>query len=543
MELAAERNPVFRGSPGLIAHLFAQAKVDAARIEPMKVVSRNQVLRWAGLLAPVLITWITLIVTPSTSHTTLAGLYHVILPWQNTVPAMFDKVAVAPGDITLTQGDSLDITAHLSLDFSSANRHVNLVRKIDSALQLTDSMPAIAAHEYASHFDDVEQTFAYRVMSDNGDSRWFNAIVHPLPTINSIEIRCDYPAYTGMTASVVSSQDGTIHALVGTRVTLTVDPSSPVVSDKSQIVLDDGTTLPFKEVAGGVQAKFTVTRSCGYRIQLLNEFGLTNHGEKSRSIVAIPDEPPSVVIQAPEPHITVGVTDEVPVKYIATDDFSIVKIAALVQVDDQPVRTIPVVLKRPSGRTVAGPPIVISVAEVLKASGIKQAKTITYQLEAWDNRDPDPQSGLSHQQTMTIERGDSLHFQDRQDRRLGEQLNLAIQRAINQLTQEQQQIEPATQTDVNQPLQDWHKKQLDQAVDQLPQTDKQLAHAVEDAKDSPLQDVAKQVRQIEKDQLQPAADDAVKADLNADEGPAQGGSRSRGGGNYAGSRSIAETSA
>ena len=168
----------------------------------------------------------------------------------------------------------------------------------------------------------------------------YSATVHPRPQIESIDVRCDYPAYTGLSATVVSGREGNVEAVVGTRVTLTVHTALSVVTDKSQIVIDEGTPdqliLPLKQVAEGkpdYQVQLIVNHSGEYKINLTNEFDLTNKDEQPRSIVAQPDEVPTIVIRSPEPEVRVRPDDTVPVKYEASDDFGVVKIEAILQAE------------------------------------------------------------------------------------------------------------------------------------------------------------------------------------------------------------------
>ena len=523
VELAGQTDQAFRGSPGLLAHLFHQAEADASAVLPGQVVPTVRVLRWALLLAPVLIAWATLALVPATTPHTLAGLYRVLLPWRSTLPPMLTQVLVKPGDDTVAQGDAMDITAHFSFDTDA--RHTSLIRKFSTGEMLTDAMTQTGSADFSFHLDNLKQSFSYKVSSDQGDSEWFTATVHPRPKMIGLEIRCDYPAYTALAPSVTNDTDGAIQAIVGTQATLTIRTAAPIAGENNQIVMNGGapnqSTLPLKQLqAGGTvyQAQFTVTRSGDYRINLTNEFGLTNKDEPARNIVAVPDEAPTVVISSPQLEVTVGAEDTVPVKYIAKDDFGIVKIEALIQVDDRPVRTVPIAFSTVDKRSVRGSPFNISVADVLKTEGISNARTIRYQLKATDNRDPDPQVGLSDRQTLTIDLRQYQNFQVREDAKTAKDLKDAIQVAIDQLGREQRRIEPARDTDPRQSLDGDRPKQLHLAAQKLPGTSKDLAQAADEAMDSVFQTIAKQVKEIADGPIRSAADDAADADLNVDKG-------------------------
>jgi hypothetical protein len=529
VELSSDRDPAFRGSDALIAHLIGQAEADATAVRPEQVVRTDRVFRWSILLIPVLLAWLVVVSLPGTTKTAMGGLYRVLMPWKGTLPALLTQVVVQPGDVTLVQGDPIDITAHVSFDSKRGDSgHAVLVRQFDNGQKLSDDMDAVQVGDYRIHFDELQQGFKYKVITDQGDSAMFTAIVHPRPQIESIDVRCDYPAYTGLSATVVSGRDGNVEAVVGTRVTLTVHTAMPVVADKSRIVIDEGTpdqlVLPLKQVAAGkaeYQAQLIVNHSGQYKINLTNEFDLTNKDEQPRSIVAQPDEVPTIVIRSPEPEVRVRPDDTVPVKYEASDDYGVTKIEAILQADDHPPQIVAVPFKTEDRHTANGPDFQLSVADVLRAAGLAESDRVdhvTYQLKVTDNRDPDPQFSFSSKQTLKISRQEWQSYQDKTDQKIAEDLQRAIQKAIDQLNRAQGEVQPAKDVDAKQHLEQWHEKQLHQATQDLPHTSRDLEKAAEEAKGTIFQDVARELKKIATHPIRSAAEDATQADLNKDSG-------------------------
>ena len=218
VELSSETDPAFRGSPALIAHLIRQAESDAANVKPDRVVPTDRAIRWALLFVPVLVAWLIVALMQGTSKTAMRGLYHMIMPWR-PLPTMLIQVHVTPGDVTLVQGDPLDVTARVTFPNGTSHDvgHASLIRQYENGQRITDEMDSAGPRDYRSHFDDLQQSFKYMVSTDQGDSQWFQTTVHPRPQINSIDVRCDFPAYTGLSATMASGKDGSIEAVVGTR--------------------------------------------------------------------------------------------------------------------------------------------------------------------------------------------------------------------------------------------------------------------------------------------------------------------------------------
>jgi hypothetical protein len=523
IELSQNDDPNFAASPGLLAHLFKQAEADATAVRPNQMVSGDRVTRWALVLAPIVIAWLTLTVIPATTHITLAGLYRVLLPWQTALPDMLSQIVVKPGDVTLVQGDSMDVTAHLSFNINSGS--VTLLRKYTNGPTVTDIFQQADPRNYQLHLDNLQQTFTYCVSSAKCDSPWFTAIVHPRPQLTGIEIRCDYPAYTGLTPTISTDRDGAIQALVGTKVTMRMRTAEPVAMEKSKVVIDGGSAvqsaLALTQPDAGkseYQVQFTLSRTVDYRINLTNEFDLSNKDEPLHSIVAIPDEVPTITIVSPEPKTSVGVQDNVPVRYIARDDFGVAKIEALLQVGDSPVQTLAVNFTAEDKRKVDKPAFVISVAGLLKGMDIHRSDTISYQLKVTDNRDPDPQVGLSAKQVLKLDLSDPQKYQDRTQEKTAEDLETAVKRAIDQLNHEQQNVQTAGDVDPKRALDEWHRRPLDQAAKALPQTDKQLKTAADEAQNTVFAEIAEQVKAVADKPIQSAADDTAQADLNMDKG-------------------------
>lgn len=529
VELSSERDPAFRGSDALIAHLVGQAEADASAVKPEQAVRTDRIFRWSILLIPVLLAWLVIVSLPGTTRTAMGGLYRVLMPWKGTLPTLLTQVVVQPGDVTLVQGDPLDIAARVTFDSKPGNSgHAVVVRQFDNGQKLSDDMDAAGAGDFRSHFEEVQQGFKYKVITDQGDSPFFTATVHPRPQIESIDVRCDYPAYTGLSSTVVSGRDGNIEAVVGTRVTITVHAALPVVTDKSHIVIDEGTpdqlVLPLKQTADGkaaYQAQLIVNHSSQYKINLTNEFDLTNKDEQPRSIVAQPDEVPTIVIRSPETEVRVRPDDTVPVKYEASDDFGVAKVEAILQADDHPPQTVTVPFKTEDRHTVNAPDFQLSVADALRGAGLSESDRVdhvTYQLKVTDNRDPDPQFSFSSKQTLKISRQEWQSYQEKTDQKIAQDLQRAIEKAIEQLNREQGEVQPAKDIDARQHLEQWHEKQLHQATQDIPHTSRDLEKAAEEAKNSVFQDVAKEVKKIATHPIRTAAEDAAQADLNKDSG-------------------------
>src|SRR5207248_7256519 len=111
--------------------------------------------------------------------------------------------------------------------------------------------------------------------------------------------------------------------------------------------------------------------SATYRVELENEFELKTNDRDPHNLIAHFDQVPSITIQSPSTTpLGVRPDDIVPVVYVATDDFGIASIDAILQVDDKPAETVKVKFDAPPRHpgepvNVTSPPYRLSVAKVL----------------------------------------------------------------------------------------------------------------------------------------------------------------------------------
>src|SRR5688572_5214695 len=134
----------FAGSPLLIRHLIRQAESDAAAVRPEAILPSGAVRRAAYLLVPVILLWLAAAIF--TPRPLFAGIYLVLMPWRDQLPALLTTIAVTPGDVTIAEGDGVEIKATVNgaaRSDGNAPRAILLTRAADSERALAhDLQPA-----------------------------------------------------------------------------------------------------------------------------------------------------------------------------------------------------------------------------------------------------------------------------------------------------------------------------------------------------------------------------------------------------------------
>jgi hypothetical protein len=531
VELSAEKDSRFAGSPALVAYLVKQAEADAAAVDPRAVVPTDKVKRLGMLLVPLLLLWVAM-VWFMPREKMLLPMYHLLMPWK-TAPAVLSHVEVDPGDKTLAQGDNLEVRVHVNAD-SVADRD----RKIEhAALTMTEAkghpvvqeMTRTGPRDFYLAMENLQKGFQYHVGTDEGDSPDFTIVVNPRPAVEQLDLRYDYPAYTGLEAKLdTNSETGNIDAIQNTKVTIVVHCSNTLTPESRIVVTDRVTSVkpeprdyPLTRAADGTyQAQIVVTNSAQYVIKLTNNYGLTNKDDQPHLITVRFDEKPTIAITSPQSGMTVRPDDIVPVEFLATDDFGVAKVDAYIQVDGAPEGR-PLAVKLGTGdRHSISSTYKLDVAAALSDAKLPDAQGLTYWLTATDNRDPDPQSTESAHQTLRLDRN-AKGIAEQLDEKRAHDLMEAIRKAINEIEQEKWPAESFKGIDHNRELTNDEKQNVETLKDKVEKTSNDLVAVADEHKEDKFADVAAKAKAISEKYILGAADDVSKVELHADSADAR----------------------
>jgi hypothetical protein len=528
LELTQESDPRFHGSPELIAALVRQAEHAAEQLDPAAIVSGTSVFRWFLALIPLTLVWLVLLVvlTPTLAR----GFQRLLQPWQAAAPLPTAALDVDPQNVTVAQGESVTINlsvtpvASATVGPEQPIKDATLTRRYSAGGTKEDvstPMDPTGNRTFRTILDNVQQTFSYHLASEGSQSPTYTVTVQPRPAANTIQIDYTYPAYTHRPPHTDTTRDGAIDALVGTTVKLTIDASQPLKS--AQLSITDNTPYPstmtltpLPDFPTKFTTQFTLRKSTDYRLHFINQKDLENSDTQPRSIIARLDAPPQISITSPnDAALKVRADDTVPIKFTATDDFALTRIDLITQVDDQ----LPLTTALPNvalNQTLINGLTTLSVHDLLGPTLLSPPKRITYQFRATDNRDPDPQTGLSIKQVLLIDRT-VAPLAERQDAQAARTLGEAVQRAASSLDDAQQKLDTLRQTAAARPLTDAEKGQAAEARRDLDNAAQTLQSAADTSNDSRLADSARQAKAIADQPIRQAQENTAASQLAADQ--------------------------
>jgi hypothetical protein len=201
----------------------------------------------------------------------------------------------------------------------------------DDAAQIQTKDMKFFRDRMVYRLDNVRRPFQYRAVGGDDDTMpWRQLDLVEPPQVTSLQIRLHPPDYTGWPSSTSGEN---IRALEGTRIEVAGQLSRPTSAvrlrtDKDQSTADalpgrlsdDG--LRFTIAADG-EPGWTVTQSATYWFEVTDAEGLQGGGDRRWNLWAVPDDPPTVLLEQPATHTFVTADAALPLAGLVKDDLAI----------------------------------------------------------------------------------------------------------------------------------------------------------------------------------------------------------------------------
>jgi hypothetical protein len=309
---------------GLAPLMLADAAARAETIDPRSVIA-PELLRRAG--------WRALAASAALVVAIVVGWSSVERTWVTAWLRLFPdaiQLVVEPGDARVRAGQPLTVRARLVGAPASLARNAPMIeigrpggrrgeriRTVAMQLQGTVDRGATAS------LGTVDQSFTYVVTAAGIRSREFNVTALRPPRVTRIDLRYEYPTFTGL-APRTEVDGGDVYAPAGTRVRVRVRTDRPVAS--AALTLRDRRTVTLATAPAAqteIEGLLVVDRDDAYRVALADGEGLTNPGETEYFVRVMDDRPPDVRILRPGGDRQATPLEEVLVEARAEDDYQI----------------------------------------------------------------------------------------------------------------------------------------------------------------------------------------------------------------------------
>jgi collagen type III alpha len=385
-------------SPEIYQSIERRAALALTHVDVNETVDRKSLLRLSNaLLAVVVLFCLYWIFSPKNPGTSL---------WRAIVPSAEVGVAtrteifnVHPGDKDVLARSQLEVTADIrgelpqqtSLYFTTADR-----KFVDERVEMRLENEGTRKFRCVLTGDNgggILQNITYRIVAGDATTPEYQIRVIQPPAATIDSIRLDSPDYTRH--EPVTQTTGAIDALEGTRITLKAHANMPLRSPALLQFFDDETAskraeeIPIHVTDGTkLQADWKLEiRSDGtyphyYRIFCTSTEGESDPSPSLYSYSIRPDQPPEIILRDPKTDLDLPTNAVLPLVIEARDpDFALTYVDLIIEKDGSPV---------PGQTLFAGneQQFKTTYRWQLKGYQFRPKDTITYWLEAKDNRQP-----------------------------------------------------------------------------------------------------------------------------------------------------------
>jgi len=310
----------------LMKATLTQAEKEAAGLDFNRVISHYALWRNIRLaLVAVVVAVVLLAVFPGLFSYSYQVYSH---PTELIAPPLGYRLANFPGDnITAVKYRDIDIGGILTggnfpdeadIYFRFADgvwqkTGVDLNGQSRVAAQPGDSMT------FVTTLKQVRRSFEFYVRAGRITTPVATVEVVDRPRVVGIKQSLFYPKYTGLSPVVVDENEGSLSAVVGTRINMQIETN--VAVDVAEMVYADSSRSRFEINGLMAEQSFTVDEDRRYTIHLVDKLGEKNPDPIEYYITAVPDEYP--VIDVVRPGMDINLTEEmiIPLLLRIYDDY------------------------------------------------------------------------------------------------------------------------------------------------------------------------------------------------------------------------------
>jgi hypothetical protein len=139
------------------------------------------------------------------------------------------------------------------------------------------------------------------------------------PRVTGIKLSLFYPQYTGLPPAVIDESEGSVSAVIGTRVNMRIETNVPV--GVAEMVFNDSSRSRFEINGLTAEQSFRVEEDRAYMIHLVDTQGEVNPAPIEYYITAVPDEYPVIEVVRPGMDINLNEDMVVPILLRISDDY------------------------------------------------------------------------------------------------------------------------------------------------------------------------------------------------------------------------------
>ncbi|MFT5515759.1 MAG: hypothetical protein ACI80V_001887 [Rhodothermales bacterium] len=254
----------------------------------------------------------------------------LLSPASTFEPAPTYSLSVLPGNATLIKGADVHIAATLTGTGFPEEAFLEYRYEDEDASELVAMSPI---PESSYELVNVRKSMAYRVIAGRVSSEWFSLTITDRPIVTQISSSLRYPSYTQLPAVALPDNDGSVTALLGTRVVVNAIVTGPEVAEGT-IVFGSGRREELQGSGRSWNGGFSVRRDDTWRVEVVSIDGVINADPIEYRIRATQDGAPSISFLAPEPSVDLDEAATVDVAWRMSDDYGFSALSLYFKLDE-----------------------------------------------------------------------------------------------------------------------------------------------------------------------------------------------------------------
>ncbi len=198
---------------------------------------------------------------------------------------------------------------------------------------------------YVIQLKNIRQTLTYRIEGIPLMDEALNGILHsPVftvrvlepPRVETLDVRVQPPAYTGLPESQLERNVGDVSALPGSRIMISARLNA--LPGQAELLFDSGRRIGLKQRGVFLSGQFYLTQNDRYHFTLRDTAGIENQNPISYRVSALEDQNPFVRIPEPGQDVEQPLDGVLRLKIEAEDDFGVARLRFLYRIRNRAAR-------------------------------------------------------------------------------------------------------------------------------------------------------------------------------------------------------------
>ncbi len=307
------------GSPALRKAVVDQTSRQVTAINFDAALDWRPAKRAAALSGAIVALALALVVaSPGSARIALARLVN---PFGRTGWPRETHLTLVKAPTRLARGEPFQLTVQVAQGRVPDRAEVHY--EFDGGEISTEALRAVGDRQFSGGLEAASRSFDFYVRAGDGLTEPVHVDVIPPPELQRLNVKLDFPDYTGLPDESLPDDKGQVRAVWGTKIDVVARSSKPL--DSAELRIGQNASVPASLSPDGTElrASFPLEENGSYWIALRDKEGFENRQATRYDLAALNDQSPDVFIERPASDIHVTPTADVPLRVVVKDDFGI----------------------------------------------------------------------------------------------------------------------------------------------------------------------------------------------------------------------------